>query len=75
MPAKRETIIMTGSSGFIGRAVCKAFLGDGYGVVGFDRPGAGEPPANITSVPCDVTVRLLQHNAGSRSMCAGPTHQ
>jgi nucleoside-diphosphate-sugar epimerase len=55
MPIKTGTIIVTGSSGFIGQAVCKAFLSDGYAVIGFDRPGAGEPPAGVTHVPCDVT--------------------
>jgi len=54
MPDKNSTIIVTGSSGFIGHAVCKAFLSDGYAVIGFDRPGAGEPPAGVTSVACDV---------------------
>lgn len=55
MPDKKRTIIVTGSSGFIGRAVCEAFLKDGYAVAGVDRPNAGEPPAGVTNVPCDLT--------------------
>jgi nucleoside-diphosphate-sugar epimerase len=37
MPEKRAVVIVTGSAGFIGRAVCAAFVADGYDVVGFDR--------------------------------------
>lgn len=50
-----STIVVTGSSGFIGRAVCEAFVKDGHAVVGFDRPGGGKPPAGATNIPCDVT--------------------
>jgi len=52
---RKATVIVTGSSGFIGRAVCAAFVEDGYAVVGLDRPGVGTPPANVTNVPFDVT--------------------
>jgi nucleoside-diphosphate-sugar epimerase len=55
MPGKNATLIVTGSSGFIGRAVCEAFVKDGYAVVGLDRPGAGQPPASVTNVSGDVT--------------------
>jgi nucleoside-diphosphate-sugar epimerase len=55
MPDKNGTVIVTGSSGFIGRAVCKALLTDGYAVVGFDRPDAGQLPHGATHIPCDVT--------------------
>jgi len=56
MPEKTQVpIIVTGSSGFIGRAVCTAFVRDGYPVIGLDRPDAGEPPAGVTDIPCDVT--------------------
>jgi nucleoside-diphosphate-sugar epimerase len=55
MPDKNTTVIVTGSSGFIGRAVCEAFVHDGYAVVGVDRPDAGPPPAGVINVPCDIT--------------------
>jgi nucleoside-diphosphate-sugar epimerase len=62
----KPTIIVTGSSGFIGHAVCDAFLKDGYAVIGFDRPGSGEPPANVTNIPCDVTSEQSVADAVSR---------
>ena len=49
------TIIVTGSGGFIGQAVCRAFVDDGYAVVGFDRPDALKPLPGVTDIPCDVT--------------------
>jgi nucleoside-diphosphate-sugar epimerase len=55
MPDKNSTIIVTGSSGFIGRAVCTALLNDGYAVAGFDRPEGEKPPDGVTHIPCDVT--------------------
>ncbi len=51
----RAPIIITGSSGFIGRAMCAAFVQDGYRVIGFDRPDGREPPERVTNIPCDVT--------------------
>lgn len=55
MPEKQALIIVTGSSGFIGEAVCRAFVSDGYSVVGFDRPDALQPLPGVTNIPCDVT--------------------
>jgi len=55
MPDKNSTIIVTGSSGLIGRAVCTALLKDGYTVAGFDRPDGGNPPDGVTDIPCDIT--------------------
>jgi len=55
MPDKTPIIIVTGSGGFIGQAVCKAFVEDGYSVVGFDRPDALKALPRVTDVPCDVT--------------------
>lgn len=48
-------IVVTGSSGFIGRALCAALLRDGHRVVGFDRPNDEETVPGVTSIPCDVT--------------------
>lgn len=55
MPDKKPSVIVTGSNGFIGHAVCEAFVKDGYAVIGFDRPDSGKLPANITDIACDVT--------------------
>jgi nucleoside-diphosphate-sugar epimerase len=48
-------VIVTGSSGFIGEAVCRALVTDGFAVIGFDRPDAQQPPPGVTNIPCDVT--------------------
>ena len=55
MPENKAVVIVTGSSGFIGEAVCGAFVSDGYSVVGFDRPDALQPQPGVTNIPCDVT--------------------
>jgi nucleoside-diphosphate-sugar epimerase len=56
VPEKQALIIVTGSSGLIGQAVCSAFVSDGYSVVGFDRPDSLKSQAGVTNIPCDVTV-------------------
>src|SRR5919106_1976897 len=55
VPEQQACIIVTGSGGFIGGAVCRAFVSDGYSVVGFDRPDVLEPQPGVTNIPCDVT--------------------
>jgi nucleoside-diphosphate-sugar epimerase len=55
VPDNHNLIIVTGSSGFIGKAVCETFLRDGFKVVGFDRPEGAPPAAGVEFVPCDVT--------------------
>lgn len=52
---KKEVIIVTGSSGFIGEAVCRAFVSNGYSVVGFDRLDELQSQRGVTNIPCDVT--------------------
>jgi nucleoside-diphosphate-sugar epimerase len=66
MSEKKSPIIVTGSSGFIGRAVCAAFVQDGYPVIGLDRPDAGEPPGGVTNVPCDITAEQSVADAVER---------
>jgi nucleoside-diphosphate-sugar epimerase len=66
MPEKQALIVVTGSDGFIGQAVCKAFVTDGYAVVGFDRPDAQRPQPGVTEVPCDVTSEQSVAEAVSR---------
>jgi nucleoside-diphosphate-sugar epimerase len=56
----KATVIVTGSSGLIGFAVCErlaqgAGSGGGYAVMGFDRPGVPHPPPDADNVPCDLT--------------------
>ena len=60
------TIIVTGSGGFIGQAVCSAFVNDGYAVVGFDRPDALKPLPRVTNIACDVTSEQSVANAINR---------
>jgi nucleoside-diphosphate-sugar epimerase len=51
----KPAVIVTGSSGLIGYAVCDLLAKDGYRVQGFDRPGARPPPPSVRSIPCDLT--------------------
>src|SRR5918996_886022 len=66
MPEKRAMTIVTGSGGFIGQAVCRAFVSDGYEVVGFDRAEAVKPQPGVTDIPCDVTSEQSVAEAISR---------
>jgi nucleoside-diphosphate-sugar epimerase len=68
MPDKRAVVIVTGCGGFIGQAVCKALLTEGYGVVGFDRPDSLKPQHGVTEIPCDVTSDVSVAAAVSRVM-------
>lgn len=54
MGSKKETIIVTGSSGFIGYAACER-LAHVYNVIGFDQKGAPYPPPSATRVDVDLT--------------------
>jgi len=49
-----ETILVTGSSGLIGSAVCNR-LARNFNVVGFDRAGPPEPPRTAECVCGDLT--------------------
>jgi nucleoside-diphosphate-sugar epimerase len=51
---QRETIIVTGSSGLIGAAVCNR-LARRFTVVGFDRPGPPYPPTSAECLSVDMT--------------------
>ena len=51
---QKPTVIVTGSSGLIGSALCRRLAG-AYRVYGFDRPGAPHPPETAANVPVDLT--------------------
>lgn len=50
----KETVLVTGSSGLIGTAVCNR-LGGRFNVVGFDRAGPPHPPPVAECVCVDLT--------------------
>jgi nucleoside-diphosphate-sugar epimerase len=51
---KKETVVVTGSSGLIGTAVCH-HLARKFNVIGFDRAGDPEPPPTAECVCVDLT--------------------
>jgi nucleoside-diphosphate-sugar epimerase/uncharacterized membrane protein len=53
-PARPETVVITGSSGFIGAALVKR-LAKHYRVIGFDRDLPPHPPAEAECVCIDLT--------------------
>jgi UDP-glucose 4-epimerase len=52
--AASQAVVVTGSAGLIGSAVCASFVNDGWQVVGFDRPPI-DPQEGVIAVSCDVT--------------------
>ncbi len=54
MSNDRPTVIVTGSSGFVGQAVIET-LGEGFDLVGFDRENSPHPPVAAECVCVDVT--------------------
>lgn len=54
MNRRRQTLLVTGSSGFIGAAVCNRFARR-FNVIGFDRAGGSEPPPTAECVCVDLT--------------------
>ncbi len=58
MSESRPAVIVTGSSGLLGRPVCIRLAELGYEVYGFDRVGWPEPPKDhdhVRDIECDVT--------------------
>ncbi|QDS92833.1 3 beta-hydroxysteroid dehydrogenase/Delta 5--_4-isomerase [Roseimaritima multifibrata] len=58
MSETRPAVIVTGSSGLLGRPVCTRLTELGYRVFGFDRVGWPEPPKaqeHVRDIECDVT--------------------
>ncbi|WP_119302006.1 NAD-dependent epimerase/dehydratase family protein [Dongia deserti] len=54
MPEQRDTVIVTGAAGFIGRALTKT-LADTYKVIGFDLSPPKSMPDNATFAHVDLT--------------------
>ena len=54
MGAGRETVLVTGSRGFIGSAVIERLAGE-YVTVGLDRPGAPHPPPAADCIDVDLS--------------------
>jgi len=54
MEREKDVVLVTGSSGFIGRAFIER-AADRYRVVGFDREGSPHPPAKAECVCVDLT--------------------
>lgn len=54
MNPSKQTILVTGSSGLIGSALCNRF-GDRFNVVGFDREGPPYPPPVAECVSVDLS--------------------
>ncbi len=54
MAARKQTVIVTGSSGFIGSAVIDKLAGH-YDLVGFDKEGSPHPPAAAECICVDLT--------------------
>ncbi len=55
MENNRDVFLITGSSGFIGHALCHHFATPNHEIVGFDREGPPDPPAPVESLFCDLT--------------------
>ena len=49
MGDERKAVLITGARGFIGRAVQKLLLREGYDVIGLDRAAASETPGQFAS--------------------------
>jgi nucleoside-diphosphate-sugar epimerase len=54
METGSTNVIVTGSSGFIGEAICRRLVKQGYNVIAFDRPGPPYPPPETEVVDCDI---------------------
>lgn len=55
MENKKEVYLITGSSGFLGHALCHHFATANNEIVGFDREGPPDPPAPVDCLFCDLT--------------------
>ena len=54
MSAQPGLVVVTGASGFIGRALVERLGAVGFEVVGLDRPGGQHPPPNADAIDLDI---------------------
>jgi nucleoside-diphosphate-sugar epimerase len=74
MSSQERIVVVSGSSGLIGSAVCCWLEEAGYRTFGFDRPGLPHPPKVTEAVDFDVTnqssvdhaLRILRRDASQR---------
>ena len=65
MPSQKPVVIVTGSSGLIGCALCKELASD-YQVVGFDRDGYPYPPVEAECICVDFSTDASGQRAFER---------
>jgi len=51
----RPTVLMTGSSGFLGQAIARGLMGAGYRVIGLDVRQPAAPPDQMDTIEIDLT--------------------
>ncbi|MCO4752882.1 MAG: SDR family oxidoreductase [Bacteriovoracaceae bacterium] len=51
---QNKIVIITGSSGLIGKALVQAFSGEGASVIGLDKASPSVLPSNCEYIPCDL---------------------
>ncbi|MCD0462916.1 NAD-dependent epimerase/dehydratase family protein [Roseiconus lacunae] len=76
MTDRRPAVIVTGSSGLIGRPVCRQLAEVGYQVYGFDRVGLPEPPKDlefVRDIECDLSSSIAVKSALEKvhQLCEG----
>lgn len=54
MASRRQTVLVTGSSGLIGSAVVERFI-ERFGVIGFDQKGPPHPPPGADCITVDIS--------------------
>lgn len=55
MHQRKPVVLVTGSSGLIGKAVCRRFAGLQAEVIGFDREGPPYPPSTVDCIFVDMS--------------------
>ena len=63
MKSQRPVVLVTGSSGLIGSAICNR-LRQTYEVIGFDRAGPPHPPEHVTAIDVDLSSDASVREAG-----------
>lgn len=72
-----KCVLITGSSGLIGRAICHRLGSSGMRVIGFDREGPPYPPPNTDCIFVDLTsdesmqnaLHIVEERYGTRLEC------